>query len=61
MLMAAQTLKRAGTADVAPILAKARVDNGGAIDPVAAYRASKYRAKVAKERPAASGSGSGIV
>jgi L-rhamnose isomerase/sugar isomerase len=61
VLMAAQTLKRAFTLDVAPILAKARADNGGAIDPIAAYRASKYRAKVAKERPAVSGSGGGIV
>ncbi len=61
VLMAAQTLKRAFTVDVAPILAKARADHGGAIDPVAAYRASKYRAKVAKERPAVGGSSGGIV
>jgi L-rhamnose isomerase / sugar isomerase len=59
--MAAQTLKRAFTADVAPILAKARADNGGAIDPIATYRASKYRAKVAAERPAVKGGGGGIV
>jgi L-rhamnose isomerase/sugar isomerase len=60
-LMAAQTLKRAFATDVSPILAKVRADNGGAIDPVAAYRASKYRAKVARERPAAKGGGGGIV
>jgi L-rhamnose isomerase/sugar isomerase len=60
-LMAAQTLKRAFTTDVSPILAKVRADQGGAIDPVAAYRASGYRAKVARERPAISGSGGGIV
>ena len=60
-LMAQQTLKRAYVTDVSPILAKARADGGGAIDPVAAYRASKYRAKVAAERPAAKGGGGGIV
>ena len=60
-LMASQTLKRAFTTDVAPILAKARADSGGAIDPIATYRASKYRAKVAAERPAVAGGGGGIV
>jgi L-rhamnose isomerase/sugar isomerase len=60
-MMAAQTLKRAYTADVAPILARARVDKGGAIDPIATYRASKYRAKVAAERPAVAGGGGGLV
>jgi L-rhamnose isomerase/sugar isomerase len=60
-LMAAQTLKRAYTTDVAPILARARMDKGGAIDPIATYRASKYRAKVAAERPAVAGGGGGLV
>lgn len=60
-LMAAQTLKRAFTTDVAPILAKARASKGGAIDPIGAYRASKYRARVAEQRPAVSGGGGGIV
>jgi L-rhamnose isomerase / sugar isomerase len=60
-LMATETLKHAFTTDVAPILAKARALNGGAIGPIAAYRASKYRARVAKQRPAAKGSGGGIV
>ena len=60
-LMGAQTLKRAFTTDVAPILAKVRRDKGGAINPIAAYRASKYRAKVAGERPAVTGGGGGIV
>jgi L-rhamnose isomerase/sugar isomerase len=60
-LMAAQTLKRAFTTDVAPILARVRADHGGAIDPVAAYRAAGYRAKVARERPAVAGGGGGIV
>lgn len=60
-LMASQTLKRAFTTDVAPILAKARLAAGGAIHPVATYRGSGYRAKVAKERPAVKGGGGGIV
>jgi L-rhamnose isomerase/sugar isomerase len=60
-LMAGQTLKRAYTTDVAPILAAARSRAGGAIDPVATYRASGYRAKVAKARPAVTGGGGGIV
>jgi L-rhamnose isomerase/sugar isomerase len=60
-LMAAQTLKRAFTTDVGPILARARVTSGGAIDPIAVYRASGYRAKVARERPALTGSSGGIV
>jgi L-rhamnose isomerase/sugar isomerase len=60
-LMATETLKHAFTTDVAPILSKARALNGGAIGPIAAYRASKYRARVAKQRPTAKGSGGGIV
>jgi L-rhamnose isomerase/sugar isomerase len=60
-LMASQTLKRAFTTDVAPILARARAETGGAIDPIATYRASKYRARVAAARPAAKGGGGGIV
>jgi L-rhamnose isomerase/sugar isomerase len=61
VLMGAQTLKRAFTTDVGPILARAREQAGGAIDPVGAYRSSGYRAAVAKLRPAAAGSRSGIV
>jgi L-rhamnose isomerase/sugar isomerase len=45
-LMATQTLKAAFRTDVEPILAMARYEAGGAIAPVAAYRASGYRAKV---------------
>ena len=61
-LMALQTLKQAFTTDVAPILAMARRRAGGAIDPVATFRASGYRARKAKERPAAAGGrGGGIV
>ena len=39
----------------------ARLENGGAIDPVATYRAAGYRRKVAEERPAAVSGGGGIV
>ena len=60
-LMAAQTLKRAFQTDVSPILQRARSQQGGAIDPVAMYRASNYRNQVASERPAVSGAGGGIV
>jgi L-rhamnose isomerase/sugar isomerase len=61
-LMAAQTLKRAYTTDVAPLLAMVRQRAGGAIDPVATYRAAGYRARVAEARPAdPNAGGSGIV
>ncbi|GAB0119331.1 L-rhamnose catabolism isomerase [Acidisoma sp. 7E03] len=60
-LMASQTLKRAFTTDVSPILAMARRRKGAAIDPVAAYRASGYRAATARIRPAKSGGSGGIV
>ncbi|WP_417719714.1 L-rhamnose catabolism isomerase [Salipiger sp.] len=60
-LMAAATLKSAFRTDVEPILAMARRDAGGAIDPVATFRAAGYRARVAEERPAVSGAGGGIV
>ncbi|TPM92653.1 L-rhamnose catabolism isomerase [Mesorhizobium sp. B2-1-3A] len=60
-LMATQTLKAAYRTDVEPILAMARLKTGGAINPVAAYRAAGYRAKVAAERPAVAGGSGGIV
>jgi L-rhamnose isomerase/sugar isomerase len=60
-LMARETLKAAFRTDVEPILAMARSQAGGAIDPVAAYRASGYRSKVAAERPAVTSGGGGIV
>jgi L-rhamnose isomerase/sugar isomerase len=60
-LMAAQTLKRAFTTDVSPILACARERKGAAIDPVGAYRRSGYRAALATRRVAAGGARSGIV
>ncbi len=60
-LMATTTLQTAFRTDVEPILAMARAEAGGAIDPVATYRASGYRASVAKIRPAVPGAGGGIV
>lgn len=60
-LMATTTLKQGFRTDVEPILAMARLEQGGAIDPVATFRAAGYRAKVVDIRPAASGSGGGIV
>ncbi|WP_377298944.1 L-rhamnose catabolism isomerase [Rhizobium sp. SGZ-381] len=60
-LMATETLKRAYRTDVEPILAQARLRSGGAIDPIAAYRSSGYRAAVAAQRPAVKGGSGGIV
>jgi L-rhamnose isomerase/sugar isomerase len=60
-LMALATLKQAFTTDVAPILATARERSGGAIDPIATYRASGYRRRKAEERPARAGVTAGIV
>jgi L-rhamnose isomerase/sugar isomerase len=60
-LMASETLKSAYRTDVEPILATARLQAGGAVDPIAAYRASGYRQTVAEDRPAVAGGGGGIV
>jgi L-rhamnose isomerase / sugar isomerase len=61
-VMAALRIFKAGfLTDVSPILAEARRRAGGAIDPIAVYRASGYRARKAEERPATPGSSSGIV
>jgi L-rhamnose isomerase/sugar isomerase len=60
-LLAQQVLKRAFTTDVGPILAMARARAGGAIDPLATYRASGYRQRVAAARPAGSRRSAGIV
>ncbi|MBL8562867.1 MAG: sugar isomerase, partial [Gemmobacter sp.] len=60
-LMAAATLRQGFRTDVEPILAMARLRKGGAIDPVAAYRASGYRARVAAVRPRSAAGGGGIV
>jgi L-rhamnose isomerase/sugar isomerase len=60
-LMALSVLKQAFVTDVTPILARARELSGGAIDPLAAYRASDYRKHKAEERPARAKSFAGIV
>jgi len=59
-MMAFQSLRRAYTIDVSPILAKARLEANGAIDMLAAYRASQWRERKAQERKAV-GLGAGIV
>ena len=60
-LLANNTLKTAFNIDVSPILAMARFRNGGAIDPITAFRASGYRKQVAEKRPVTGGNRSGIV
>ncbi|HEY8459752.1 MAG TPA: sugar isomerase, partial [Blastocatellia bacterium] len=54
-------LKQAFTTDVAPVIAMARHRAGGAIDPLATYRASGYRQRKAEERPAQISASVGIV
>ncbi|HET7335508.1 MAG TPA: L-rhamnose catabolism isomerase [Rhizomicrobium sp.] len=62
VVMAREQLKTAYETQMAPLLAMARYENGGAIDPVALYRTSRYREARAKDRPATSGTMSaGIV
>jgi L-rhamnose isomerase/sugar isomerase len=60
-IRALATLKQAFTTDVAPVIAMARQRAGGAIDPLAVYRASGYRQRKAEERPAQIGMSAGIV
>jgi L-rhamnose isomerase / sugar isomerase len=59
-LGAHRLLKQAFTTDVSPILAMARQRAGGAIDPIATYRASGYRARKAEERPVTGIASAGI-
>lgn len=60
-IMASATLKEAFNTDVAPILAMARLGNGGAIEPIRCYRQSAYRQGVSATRPPSAGARSGIV
>ncbi len=60
-LMATRTLREAFQTDVSPILAEARRRSGGAIDPIATYRASGYRRRKGEERPAKRTMNAGIV
>ena len=50
VLMAERTLKDAFETDARPLVAEARRRAGGALDPIAAFRASGYRARKASER-----------
>jgi L-rhamnose isomerase/sugar isomerase len=60
VMAAFQILRKASRTDVSPILARARATAGGAIDPIAAYRASGWRTARAAERKT-TGRGAGIV
>jgi len=60
-LKALAILKQAFTTDVGAIVAMARERSGGAIDPIATYRASAYRQRKAKERPAEHHVSAGII
>lgn len=59
-MMAFQALRRAYTTDVTPILGMVRMEAGGAIEVLEAYRLSRYRDRKANERKAV-GLGAGIV
>lgn len=50
VVMAERILKDAFETDVRPLIAEARLRNGAALDPIAAFRASGYRAQKAAER-----------
>ncbi|QGZ94916.1 TIM barrel protein [Terricaulis silvestris] len=54
VMAAFQTLRRAYNHDVRPLLALARVEAGGAADPIALYRKSGWRDRKAQERRRAS-------
>jgi L-rhamnose isomerase/sugar isomerase len=60
-MQASEALKTAFRTDVEPILAMARLEAGGAVDPIAAYRAAGYRKQVSEVRPAVASGGGGIV
>jgi L-rhamnose isomerase/sugar isomerase len=61
VVTAETTLKAAADTDVSPVLAMARVRGGGAVDPIAAFRASGYRKAKAAERPQVRSTSGGIV
>jgi L-rhamnose isomerase/sugar isomerase len=61
VVTAEMTLKKAADTDVTPILGMARLRNGGAINPVGAFRSSGYRKAKTSERPQAKALGGGIV
>jgi L-rhamnose isomerase/sugar isomerase len=58
VLMAFRTLRDAYSLDARPILAMARVEAGGAIDPIAAFRESGWRtAKASTRKPTSRAAG----
>jgi L-rhamnose isomerase/sugar isomerase len=59
VLGAHRVLTEAYETDVRPLLAQVRAEMGLAPDPIAAFKASGYAAKVAEERGTASPEGSG--
>lgn len=59
-MMAFQALRQAYRTDVSPIVAQARMEAGGAIDALGAYRASRWRDRCAQSRKPV-GLGAGIV
>ncbi len=61
VIMAFNTVRRAYDTDVSPILAMARYEMGGAIDPIATYRASGWRQRKAQIRKVAQVAAAGIV
>src|SRR4029450_3908812 len=60
-LMALGALKQAFQTDVGPILAEVRLRSGGALEPLAVYRAFGYRARKHDERPQTASLAGGIV
>jgi L-rhamnose isomerase / sugar isomerase len=60
-LLANRTLRAATEMNVEPAIATARMRSGGAIDPVGAFRAARYRAKKAESRPQEMTGKTGIV
>jgi L-rhamnose isomerase/sugar isomerase len=61
VLAAHRLVKQAFTTDVSPMLAMARNRAGGAVDPIAVYRAAGYRGRKAQERPDTGVVSAGIV
>ncbi|MEZ5834746.1 MAG: L-rhamnose catabolism isomerase [Geminicoccaceae bacterium] len=60
-IIARDCLMSAYRCDVSPLIAEARLRQGGAIDPIATYRASNYRLRKDNERPQVASYGGGIV
>jgi L-rhamnose isomerase / sugar isomerase len=50
VLMAETTVKQGFETDVTPIVAEARRQNGGALDPIDSFRASNYRTSLGERR-----------